>query len=77
MTIFQQSDAALYVDGDDPATIQSDLAAAVQIAEQKARLAGDAGVLVTQHDYWSFTVSVSRHVACGARADKRQWLAAA
>jgi hypothetical protein len=76
MTIFQESESVLGVDRDDAVTIDSDLARAVEIAELKAQLMGGAGVLVTQHDYWSFTVAVTSAVPFGQRIEKRGWLAA-
>lgn len=73
MTIFQESESVLGVDGDDAATLDSDLARAVEIAELKAQLTGDAGVLVTQHDYWSFTIAITSAVPFGQRIERRQW----
>src|SRR5688572_13071235 len=57
MTLIKKSEMLLEVDGDDPDTLQADLRAAVAIAES-ASLSCGGGVLVTQHDYWSFTVAV-------------------
>jgi hypothetical protein len=36
---------------------------------------GGAGILITQHDYWSFTVAPTFMVPFGQKIEKRQWLA--
>ena len=45
-----------------------------RVAELEAQLMGGAGVLITQHDYWSFTVVPTFEVPFGQRSEQRQWL---
>jgi hypothetical protein len=75
MTIFKESQSELGVDGDDAVTINSDLCRAIEIAELEAQLMGGAGILITQHDYWSFTVAPTFMVPFGQRIEQQQWLA--
>lgn len=75
MTLIQKSEMLLEVDGDDPETLQADLGAAVAIAEF-ASLSCGGGVLVTQHDYWSFTVAVSPEVPLGRTVQRLAWRSA-
>ncbi|WP_146072410.1 hypothetical protein [Arthrobacter sp. Y81] len=76
MTIFQASELVFCVDGNDAATLESDVAKAVEIAGLEAQLSGNAGVVITQHDYWSFTIAVTSAVPFGQRIERREWLAA-
>ena len=76
VTIFKASELVLCVDGDDAATLEFDVARAVEIAELEAQLFGNAGVVVTQHDYWSFTIAVTSTVPFGQRIERRQWFTA-
>ncbi|WP_458779889.1 hypothetical protein [Arthrobacter sp. D3-16] len=75
MALIQKSEILLEVDGDDAETLQTDLGAAVAIAES-ASLSCGGGVLVTQHDYWSFTVAVSAEVPIGHTVQQRAWRSA-
>lgn len=75
MTLIQKSAMLLEVDGDDPETLRADLGAAVALAESASRSCG-GGVLVTQHDYWSFTVAVSSDVPRGRTIEARAWRSA-
>jgi hypothetical protein len=75
MAIFHNSKNTFLVDADDAHSLDCDLARAVEIAELEARHAGNAGVLITQHDYWSYTVSVSQEVTSGHKVEQRRWLA--
>jgi hypothetical protein len=77
MTIFKESELSLAVDADDAHTLNSDLCGAIEIAELEAQLMGGAGVSITQHDYWSFTVTPTFDVPFGQRTTQRQWLASA
>ncbi|MFN3924208.1 MAG: hypothetical protein ACK4K6_11245, partial [Pseudarthrobacter sp.] len=74
MTLIQNSETALEVDGDDALTLQTDLSAAVAIASSACRSRG-GGVLVTQHDYWSFTVSVCQDIPAGHTVQQQAWRA--
>lgn len=73
MAIFKESESSLAVDADDPHTLNIDLCRAMEIAELEAQLMGGAGVLITQHDYWSFTVAPTFEVPFGQRTEQRQW----
>lgn len=73
MTITHRSGVVLEVDGDDPDAIQRDLDAAVQIAQETAKCYGHDGVLVTQHDYWSFSITTSPDIPFGEIRQNRQW----
>jgi hypothetical protein len=75
MTLIQKSAMLLEVDGDDAETLQADLGMAVALAESASRSFG-GGVLVTQHDYWSFTVAVSTDVPHGRTIETRAWRSA-
>lgn len=77
MTIFKESESSLAVDADNPDTLSSDLCRAIEIAELEAQLMGGAGVLITQHDYWSFTVVPTFDVPFGQRSEQRRWLSSA
>lgn len=72
MTMIQQSETTLEVDGDDALVIQAELDAAVALVSSACRSLG-GGVLVTQHDYWSFTVSVSPDVPNGHTFRRQAW----
>lgn len=72
MTLIQQSETVLEVDGDDAETLQADLGAAVAIASSSTHGCG-GGVLVTQHDYWSFTVTVSPEIPRGHTVQRLAW----
>ena len=72
MTLIQKSESMLEVDADDAATLQEDLGAALAIASTACRSRG-GGVLVTQHDYWSFTVSVSPDLPSGHTVQQQAW----
>ncbi|WP_142058331.1 hypothetical protein [Pseudarthrobacter sp. B4EP4b] len=72
MTLIQKSETTLEVDADDAFTLQEDLGAAVAIASS-ACLNRGGGVLVTQHDYWSFTVSVSPNIPNGHTVQRQAW----
>jgi len=75
MTIFRESESALVVDANDALTLHRELSRAIEIAELEAQLMGGAGVVITQHDYWSFTVAPTFKVPFGQRTEQRQWLA--
>ncbi|TLM87079.1 hypothetical protein [Pseudarthrobacter sp. NamE5] len=75
MTMIQQSETMLEVDGDDALVIQTELDAAVALASSACRSRG-GGVLVTQHDYWSFTISVSPDIPAGHTVRRQAWRAA-
>lgn len=72
MIIKHHSPTVLEVDGEDPAAIQADLSAAVEIVSCMAAQQGH-GTLVTQHDYWSLTVTASPDVPHGQTWETRQW----
>ncbi|MDQ0079530.1 hypothetical protein [Arthrobacter oryzae] len=72
MIIKHHSPAVPEVDGEDPGAIQVDLSAAMEIVSCMATQRGH-GTLVTQHDYWSFTVAVSPDVPHGQTWERRQW----
>ncbi|MCW3767348.1 MULTISPECIES: hypothetical protein [Paenarthrobacter] len=74
MTMTQRSETTLEVDGDDAVIIQEELDAAVALASS-ACLSRGGGVIVTQHDYWSFTVSVSPDVPTGNTLRRQAWRA--
>ena len=72
MAMFQRSETTLEVDGDDALVIQAELDAAVALASSACR-SRRGGVLVTQHDSWSFTVSVSPDVPAGHLVRRQAW----
>ncbi|MET4622862.1 hypothetical protein ABIE18_004342 [Arthrobacter sp. 2762] len=74
MAIFKESESSLAVDADDPHTLNGELRRAIEIAELEAQLMGGAGVSITQHDYWSFTVTPTFEVPFGQRTEQRRWL---
>jgi hypothetical protein len=73
VAITHRSEVVLEVDGDDPAAIQKDLNAAVLIAQRIAMCYGRDGVLITQHDYWSFSVTTSPDIPYGEIRQNTQW----
>lgn len=75
MTLIQNSQTLLEVDGDDAETLEADLSVAVALAESATRSCG-GGMLVTQHDYWSFTVAVSADVPHGRTVQRLAWRSA-
>lgn len=64
----------LHVTAQSPSTLQEDLNSAVEKARQAAIRGGKHGVLVTQHDYWSYTVSISSEVPFGITREQRNTL---
>ncbi|TWD55000.1 hypothetical protein FB478_102343 [Arthrobacter sp. AG367] len=75
MAIFKETEVSLAVDADDPHTQKSELMRAIEIAELEAGLLGGAGVVITQHDYWSFSITPTFEVPFGQKEERRQWLA--
>lgn len=75
MAIFKETEISLAVDADDLHSQESDLMRAIQIAELEASLLGGAGVVIVQHDYWSFSVTPTFEVQFGQKEERRQWLA--
>jgi hypothetical protein len=63
----------LKVAGDDVAGIETALDAAVLVAQEHAMKQGRHGVLVTQHGFNSYTVTVSDDVPFGQTHERRQW----
>ncbi len=63
----------LEVTGQDPESLQNNLTAAVNEACELAMLIGGHGILVTQHDFNSFTVSLSPDVPYGQTWEQRSF----
>jgi hypothetical protein len=59
------------VTGNDPATIEANLNLAVEIAQGHAIREGSRGVLVTQHGFTSYTVTVTADVPFGQTQERR------
>lgn len=62
----------LDVSGEDPDTIQTNLTAAVDTAITQAMAGGRHGVLVTQHAYNDFTVTLHPEVPFGQTREERR-----
>ncbi|MDQ1060428.1 hypothetical protein QFZ23_004329 [Arthrobacter globiformis] len=62
----------LEVSGKDPDTIQTNLTAAVDTAITQAMAAGGHGILVTQHTYNDFTVTLHPDVPYGQTREERR-----
>ncbi len=77
MGIVKESASSLTVNADDQESLNHDLSKAIETAELEAQLMGGAGVLITQHDYWSYTVTPTFEVPFGQRTEQRQWLTSA
>ncbi|MCA4133466.1 hypothetical protein [Arthrobacter sp. M4] len=70
--IKHHSELVLEITADDASTIQQDLNAAEEIALESA-MELRHGILVTQHDFNSYTVEVSREVPFGETQEVREW----
>jgi hypothetical protein len=62
----------LEVTGQDPDAVQDNLTAAVHAAREQAMLVGGYGIMITQHDFDSFTVAPSADVPYGQTYEQRQ-----
>lgn len=69
-----ENELILHVSAKTSSALQEDLDSAVEKARQAALKGGKHGVLVTQHDYWSYTVSISRDVPFGSTREQRNTL---
>ena len=67
------SDSVVEVTADTPKALESDLNAAVDIVCQRAKQMGRHGVMVTRHNYTSFTVAISEVVPYGQTQERQQW----
>jgi hypothetical protein len=72
MMIKHHSDLVLEITAHDPDTIENDLNSAVDIARTRAMQDRRHGILVTQHDYTTYTVAVSRDVPYGQTHEQRK-----
>lgn len=70
--IRNHSDILLEVTAKDPASLEKDLNAAVEIARTSAMNHG-YGIWVTQHGFTSYTVAVSPDVPFGLTRERRNW----
>jgi hypothetical protein len=70
--IKHQSELVLEISADDAGTIQQDLNTAEDIAREQA-MELHRGIRVTQHDYSTYTVEVSREVPFGITEEVREW----
>ena len=70
--IKRHSDVVLEITAHDTDTVETDLNAAVEIAQIHAMKECRHGVLVTQHGYTSYTVAVSRDVPYGQTHERRE-----
>jgi hypothetical protein len=70
--IKHHSDMVLEITGRDPDTLEKDLNTAVDVARGYAMQEGRHGILVTQHDFTSYTVRVSRDVPYGQTHERRE-----
>ncbi|MET3812574.1 hypothetical protein [Arthrobacter sp. UYEF3] len=59
------------VTGSDPQSLQDNITIAVRKAADHAILAGEGGILVTQHGYGDFTVQVDITVPYGQTMERR------
>ena len=71
--ITTRPDGVLEITAHAPDTLENDLNAAEQIAREHAMQHGLHGVLVTQHGYTSFTVTLSPDVPYGLTRLRREW----
>ena len=69
--IKRHSDLVLEITAHDPATVENDLNTAVDMAREHAMQESRHGILVTQHDFTSYTVAVSRDVPYGQTHERR------
>lgn len=70
--IKRQSDLVLEITAHDPVTVENDLNSAVEIAREHAMKECHHGILVTRHDYTSYTVAVSRDVPFGQTYERAE-----
>lgn len=70
--IKQHSNTLLEITAHDPATIEKDLNTAVDIARGYAMQERRHGILVTQHNVTSYTVTVSHEVPYGQTHERRE-----
>lgn len=68
----QHAHPVLEVTGQDPDEIQDNLTAAVNAVRKQALLTGDCGILIIQHGFGSFTVSLNASVPYGETHEQRQ-----
>jgi hypothetical protein len=66
-------DFPIAVNVTDRASMELQLDQAVTIAKTQAMHEGRQGILVTRHDYNSFTVDLSGAVAFGRTREHRDW----
>ncbi len=69
--IKHHSDVVLEITANDPDTIETDLNTAVDIARRHAMKECGHGILVTQHNFTTYTVTVSRDVPYGQTREHR------
>ncbi|MHC6219527.1 hypothetical protein [Arthrobacter sp. MMS24-S77] len=70
--IKHHSDLVLEISAHDPDSIENDLNTAVEIAREHAMKEYRHGILVTQHSYTSYTVTVSGDVPYGETHERRK-----
>lgn len=70
--IKRHSDVVLEITAHDPDTVEDDLNTAVEIARGHAMKEGRHGILVTQRNYTTYTVAVSRDVPYGQTHEWRE-----
>lgn len=69
--IKHHSDLVLEVTANDRITLEKDLNSAVDIVRTRAMQERRHGILVTRHNYTTFTVAVSRDVPYGQTHERR------
>ncbi len=69
--IKHHSDLVLEITAHDPSTLESDLNKAVDIVRARAMQERRHGILVTRHDFATYTVAVSRDVPYGETLERR------
>jgi len=64
---------AIEVDGANPESLQENITAAVNEIRSRAMLLGRHGIMVTQHDFNSFSVKISAEVPYGETWEQRSF----
>ncbi|MCX2750482.1 hypothetical protein OOZ51_22135 [Arthrobacter sp. MI7-26] len=67
------SASVVEVTADTPEALERDLNAAVDVVCRQAMQMGRHGVMVTRHNYASFTVAISEVVPYGQTQERQQW----
>ena len=67
------SDSVVEVTANTRKALEKELDTAVDILSRQARELGRQGIMVTRHNYTTFTVAISEDVPYGRTEEREQW----